>query len=988
MPVGGRLTLFKRNWTAFPLNDFIRQILEEGHTIPFLGPPPVSQVKYTPLVGTYAKVLKEEIQKLLIKGAIEEVPLHQATPGYFSHYFLVPKKTGDLRPILNLRPLNKRIQVDSFKMETLSNVCVSMSKGEWLASLDLKDAYFHVPIRRSHWKYLRFAMEGKVYQYKVLPFGLSTSPRIFTKVLAPVVAAIRLLGIHIHPYLDDILVRASSPETLLINLQMAMDMFLKAGYIINLEKSHLRPTQDLIFIGGHFRMDLGMIFLPKPRREALIALAKLFKVGQYKSAKLWLGLVGRMVSTFAVVKNARLFIRPIQIYVISQWNSQESLEKKDHSHKTCVRSHQVVEVNPKPKPRFAPMPTRTLSCDHNRCIWVRLGGGGVLNNELTVQGSWERPYQSDCQINSLEMEAVLLTLKHFSQILQGSVVLVRSDNTTTCSYINKKGGTKSVKLCIQVWHLLNWAILHNIELKASFLPGQHNVQADILSRKKVSLTPVLELGHFAIDHREWSLHPEVSNAVFLLLGEPVIDLFASLRNHKLRMFCSIYPCKLAMIQDAFTTSWRNLYSYALSSDGHNQQGPQQDSTGPVHSASHSTQMAEQTLVFQAPGTVNTSTSGASRQVRPVVPRGQFSQQSGNVEAHSMARLRKCYETRKISQRAISTMLAARKPQTWNLYAKLFGVFERWCVQRKLDPSAVDITHVIEFLQWRFDKSKAAVNTLKVYCAALTVCLGKFEGYTVSSHPFVSAWLKGAYNIKPPVHPAVPRWSLPLVLHSFMEAPYEPMEKASLSVWTRKTIFLVAISSGARCSELQALDVREEMSVIRNRSASLRTNPGFTPKHASEVNINRKIHLKAFYHNFKNRVERNWNTLCPIRALKHYIALTKRVRGDCFYLFMPYAPGKSGKQVSTVRIGGWLIQAIKDAYIHFGRKPPEGLKPHTLRAVATSAAALRGSTIEDIRRAATWASGYVFAKHYKLDMVPQDVGCISTKVLKTVTKPLN
>ena len=262
LPVAGRISHFAHLWERFPLNHFVREILAEGHSIPFRGVPCGSPVRFTPLVGQYRQVLQEEIQKLLLKGAIMKVPPEQWHQGFYSTYFLVPKKTGDLRPILNLRPLNRRIFVESFKMESLKNVVSSIRPGEWLASLDLKDAYFHVPIRKSHWKFLRFGLEGTVYQYKVLPFGLSTSPRIFTKVLAPVVAAIRLKGIHIHPYLDDILIRALDPESLHRDLQVAMSLFMEAGYVINVEKSHLQPSQDLLFIGGQFRTDLGMVFLP------------------------------------------------------------------------------------------------------------------------------------------------------------------------------------------------------------------------------------------------------------------------------------------------------------------------------------------------------------------------------------------------------------------------------------------------------------------------------------------------------------------------------------------------------------------------------------------------------------------------------------------------------------------------------------------------------------------------------------------------------
>ena len=108
----------------------VRNIVKHGYLIPFKdGPPPCHGVRNTPLVGQYAQVLLEEVQTLLDKDAIMLVPSHQIPEGFYSTYFLVPKKTGDLRPILNLKPFNKFVHVPTFKMETLQNVIMSVNQG-------------------------------------------------------------------------------------------------------------------------------------------------------------------------------------------------------------------------------------------------------------------------------------------------------------------------------------------------------------------------------------------------------------------------------------------------------------------------------------------------------------------------------------------------------------------------------------------------------------------------------------------------------------------------------------------------------------------------------------------------------------------------------------------------------------------------------------------------------------------------------------------
>jgi hypothetical protein len=119
--------------------------------------------------------------------------------------------------------------------------------GNWKPSLDLKDASFHVPIRLDVSPFLRFQFLGKVYQFRVLPFGLSTAPRVFTNILAPVIGMLHHQGIYIYPYLDDCLVVAKFKDQLMRALHLSQEALMNAGFMINLNKSNLVPTQKLWF---------------------------------------------------------------------------------------------------------------------------------------------------------------------------------------------------------------------------------------------------------------------------------------------------------------------------------------------------------------------------------------------------------------------------------------------------------------------------------------------------------------------------------------------------------------------------------------------------------------------------------------------------------------------------------------------------------------------------------------------------------------------
>ncbi len=128
------------------------------------------------------------------EGAIEEIPQSDIERGFFSRYFLVPKRDGGLRPILDLRRLNFSLYKGKFKMLTMKTIMSQIQGGDWFVTIDLKDAYFHIQVIQRHRKFLRFAFGGKAYQYKVLPFGLALAPRTFTKCMDAALARAPGLG--------------------------------------------------------------------------------------------------------------------------------------------------------------------------------------------------------------------------------------------------------------------------------------------------------------------------------------------------------------------------------------------------------------------------------------------------------------------------------------------------------------------------------------------------------------------------------------------------------------------------------------------------------------------------------------------------------------------------------------------------------------------------------------------------------------------------
>ena len=100
-----------------------------------------------------------------------------------------------------------------------------------------------------HRKYLRFAILGRVFQFKTLPLGLASAPRIFTLLVTVLLKWCHRNGINMIPYLDDWLLYNTDRELLLQQMNQVVQMAGSLGWVINLEKSELVPSQQFDFLG-------------------------------------------------------------------------------------------------------------------------------------------------------------------------------------------------------------------------------------------------------------------------------------------------------------------------------------------------------------------------------------------------------------------------------------------------------------------------------------------------------------------------------------------------------------------------------------------------------------------------------------------------------------------------------------------------------------------------------------------------------------------
>ena len=154
-----------------------------------------------PFSGDQFLLVDNEVQELLSKGAT--VPSESKYGEFISTLFVVPKKNGKFRPVINLRYLNQFVHYDQFKKQTFKLILNLIKENDFFMSIDMSDAYFSVPIDDNYQKYLKFSWKGILYKFVCLLFGLKSSPYVFTKILKPVCAWFRQQNIACCYYIDN-----------------------------------------------------------------------------------------------------------------------------------------------------------------------------------------------------------------------------------------------------------------------------------------------------------------------------------------------------------------------------------------------------------------------------------------------------------------------------------------------------------------------------------------------------------------------------------------------------------------------------------------------------------------------------------------------------------------------------------------------------------------------------------------------------------------
>ena len=631
---------------------------------------------------------------------------------------------------------------------------------------------------------MRFHIQDQSYQFKALPFGLSTAPMEFTVVAKEVKLMALQKGIRIHQYLDDWLVRATSHQICLQHTLTLVALCRELGWLVNKEKSELESKQVFNFVGYQFGLREGKV-RPTPEHWQTLT-DKILSIlsGPVCPVRQFMSLIGLLTATEKQVHLGQLHMRPIQRHLKNNWRVPESLEKvipvprSLHPHlKWWLEESNVLPGQP--------LPSKTCSVNLYRRIKRRVGcslkrahcKGNLASSRKQVT------HKSPGTKSGLSgLKRVPRPL--FKQHSPGS----HRQHNSGCLYQQRRGDEVGLPVCPTVE---NPVLVHQEtgNPQGTSHSGRLNVIADKLSRLGQTI------------QTEWSLHPEVFKAICSRWHQSQVDLFATRFNNKLPQFVSPVPDPQAWAVDALSLSWKNLDPYAF---------PPAAILGKVVE-----KLQDYTcnrIILIAPGWPNMpwfwDLVAMSSQIPPVSAQPA---QSGvpTIQPDPAQELVKpeptCLATRltAIKEQGFSEAVAARieAPQrgsTRSVYEAKWTIFTKWCLSNQVDFRAPPLKAIADFLLHLFQLQP---STIDGYRSAIADKLGN-STINVSKDENLIRLLDSFHRDRPKGRRGISSWNLSLVLHQLTKAPFEPLKEASLKHLTFKTVFLLALGSGKCRSEIQ------------------------------------------------------------------------------------------------------------------------------------------------------------------------------------------
>ena len=955
-PVGGRLRSFRRDWHANNCSANVLNIITNGYVLPFLSRP--NLIRFPLIVSEYKAPQKDQaladcIQSLLLKNAIERVE-NVKSLGFYSRLFLVPKPHQRWRPVIDLSRLNTFLHVEKFKMETPESIRTSLIPGEWVASIDLSDAYLHIPIHPNSRKYLRFCHRSQVFQFTSLPFGLATAPQVFTMVVKEV--KLMALTSSIPGRLAD---QVSVPGGSISEHSDSGRSHPVLGMDLKPREIRTEPNSG-VFVRGlripprfspcktHSReMAQTSGFDPTTQVETCFD-CKMFDVSN------WVASLNGEDGPGGTPSHETVSVSPERALEISSVAGQPpSLDRSHFCSSGLVAESCQGDDRRRPSSQRPQYPTlyRRLKRRLGRSLRTKFYKRSVVSSRKRT--SHKRPRIESC-------------LSGFETLQRP----VSGPNSASChGQLNCGSLHKQTR-----GNTLGGDVRTPVETHDLVPPLSHNLESQTHSRvPECDGRPSFQVEPGSVD-RMVTPSTGVQTDLPKVVHSPRGPFCHSSEPQTPSVRVS-YPRPPGLGHRCSKHRLDGSHCLCLPSNGSPLQGDPKNQAMLLPDHTNSPRLARDALVLGPSTALNrdpSATSGVNNTPQ-AVPQLRVPQLPAAPQPPRLVSRSGQLQEQGFSVEVAERIAAPQRSSTRNIYKSKWALFEKWCRDNSVDFSSPSVKQISDFFMYLYQDLNRRPSTIDGYRTAIVDTLGPTAQH-IAHNEDLHRLLSSFHRDRPKSSRNLPQWNLSVVLNELTKAPFEPMKDTDLKHLTLKTAFLLALASGKRRSEIHAWVANKVSNLGQWEKVALFPSSDFIAKNQLAREGSQSVSPVTIpaLTTIVDRQFKEDRTLCPVRALRYYLDRTKDLRGSRSLLFISFKKGHTS-DIRPATLSSWLKQTILLCYKQADQQALDlvQVKAHDIRAFAASKAFYGGVSVDQIMQACHWKAHNTFTNFYLKDLTWSD-----------------
>ncbi len=409
--------------------------------------------------------LQAEIDRQIIEMLEADIIRPSSSP-YSSPMIVIPKKDGTHRCVIDYRRLNQSLVKDSYPLPRIEDIFATLGTAKYFSTLDLKSGYHQISVHPNDREKTAFCTRTGLYEFQVLPFGISSAPAIFQRMIAKVLHGIE--GKFSMAYLDDILIYSETFELHLEHIKEVFARIKNANLSLNKKKCHFVKSE--IEYLGHIVTAEGI----KPNPEKVRAIQTLEPPTTVKGIRSFIGMVGYYRS---YVPQFSAISRPLTklTHKNAKFVWDDDAQKAFDYLKTKLTEAPILGYPDVTKPY-------SLYTDASDYSIGAILTQDTAEGEKVIQYISHQlaPNRLHYPIVEKECYAIIYSLLKLRQYLLGADVTVYTDHAPLKSLFTAE--MKNTR--IQRWAIL----LDEYQVKIKYRQGKHNLRADMLSRIRIKPT--------------------------------------------------------------------------------------------------------------------------------------------------------------------------------------------------------------------------------------------------------------------------------------------------------------------------------------------------------------------------------------------------------------------------------------------------------------------------------------------------------------------